>query len=423
MSDWRKILDRKELAAIHSRGEGFVLYPFGKVLHAARCPTVQRMSLNPREPKWFAPDAEAAKEYQRARLAAHARAQPLKRASCCVVLVDSDVVVTRGGTVPAVPAAPSAPQPAKAQDSDGAFWIAQGPAPEDSTVQLWTTRRTPFTTDQSPEQKAMVRALEARLRQLQCEADDRLHGTFDSDEVASRQPDAENITFYNFGARPFVGAHRSLGFERSYHAGPPPPVELPAPVRYHHSWEVVPNSSPYRHWVEGDLVASWSDMPIDLGGDLGLAAWRAMRERADLVHVRDRLSAHEYFGVQVVLAAPAERLPSIVSAVKGLVDGPLAGLQRADVLPRIVIDKLLGRRWAQPIDEASLLRLVSAEHPGPVLPRAPFNKNGLDPCDELCVAGIARLEARDGRPTVSGQVIRLAARDGATSDMKGGPRP
>lgn len=157
-------------------------------------------------------------------------------------------------------------------------------------------------------------------------------------------------------------------------------------------------------------MAEWRDVPIDLAGDLGLAAWRALRENPGSVEVRDHLTATDYFGVIVTLSAPVGGSPSVVAAVKGLVDGPLAALQRADQLPDPVVTKLLGRRWARPIDEPKLLALVSAHEPRTVLPRAPFNRNGLDPCDEFCVAGIARVAAGGSRPTFSGRVMRVAPR-------------
>ena len=103
-------------------------------------------------------------------------------------------------------------------------------------------------------------------------------------------------------------------------------------------------------------------------------------------------------------------MPSIVKAVKGLVDGPLVGLQRADHLDPDVVSRLLGRRWGRPIDESTLLSLTSAAAPRPLLPRAPFNKNGLDPCDGLCVAGTARVVATSGAAVLTGKVFRMTPR-------------
>jgi hypothetical protein len=289
-------------------------------------------------------------------------------------------------------------------------WFATGPSEHRATVELWTSRRTPFITDQSPEQKAMVAALERRVRELHCQPGDRLHGIFTSDEVRSRQPDAENITFYNFGTRPFAGARRSLGFERSYRRAPLAPTALTIPARYYHSWRVVPDDALFAEWVERGTVAEWHDVPIDLDGDLGLSTWRALRENPRRVTVHDRLCPNEQFAAIVSLAVPASRLPSVVTAMKGMVDGPLAGLQRADHLPGAVMSKLVRRRWGRAIDEQALLALTSSHEPRPVLPRAPFNANGLDPCDENCVAGIVRLLDTDADASLSGRVVRVSPR-------------
>src|SRR5205814_992775 len=89
----RKITDRQDLADIHQRGVGFVLYPFGRKLHAASCPTIPGMALNPKEPRWFAPEAVAARKYQADRLGRYPNAQPFERVRCCASLVPDDAVI------------------------------------------------------------------------------------------------------------------------------------------------------------------------------------------------------------------------------------------------------------------------------------------------------------------------------------------
>jgi hypothetical protein len=256
----------------------------------------------------------------------------------------------------------------------------------------------------------MVRELAPLVGSLRCDSHERLHGVFISDETTSKQPDAENIAFYNFGSALFTGADSVLAFERSYAEAPRPPRPLEAPAGYYHVWSVVPENAPFEHWIEGDVVATWKEVPLDLTGDLGLAAWRALREHPERVTVVSELGMSDPYGIDVTLTAPRGGEPSIVKAVKGLVDGPLAGLQRADHLEPDVVSRLLGRHWGRPIDESTLLSLASTAAPRPLLPRAPFNKNGLDPFDELCVAGIARVAATGGPAVVSGKVFRMMPR-------------
>lgn len=164
------------------------------------------------------------------------------------------------------------------------------------------------------------------------------------------------------------------------------------------------------HWEAVDEVASWRDVPIELSGDLGLSVWRAIRENPDAVQVSGQLASDDHFGVFTALSAPLAIAPGVVEAMKGLVDGTLAGLQRADQLPAAAVARLMNRRWARPIDEAALLELVSSHRPETVFPRPPFNANGLDPCDELCVAGVARVEPSSGGPALSGSVVRVTPR-------------
>jgi len=253
----------------------------------------------------------------------------------------------------------------------------------------------------------MVKEIAPLVGSLRCGTGESLHGVFISNETASKQPDAENIAFYNFGPAPFAGADSVIAFERSYGAAPEPPQPLNGPAPYYHRWSVLPEDAPFETWIEGEVVASWQDVPLDVEGDPGLAAWRALREHPERVIVDAGLSASDRYGIDVTLSTPPGRAPSIVKAVKGLVDGPLAGLQRADDLEPDIVLKLLARRWGRPIDEPTLVRLVTAIAPATLLPRAPFNRNGLDPCDELCVAGIARTTSVDAPPVLNGRVFRV----------------
>jgi hypothetical protein len=403
----RKITDRQDLADIHQRGVGFVLYPFGRKLHAASCPTIPGMALNPEEPRWFAPDAVAARKYQADRLGRYPNSQPFERVRCCASLVPDDAVIDATRTErPSVP-------PRKTTESlqngsgHGRLWTSRM---RSRSVELWTTRRTPFETDQSAQQKAMVRELAPNVASLRCDRSERLHGVFISDETSSKQPDAENIVFYNFGSAPFTAGGSVLAFERSYSQAPPPPRPLKTSAPYYHIWSVVPENAPFEHWIERDIVATWNDVPFELTGDLGLAAWRSLREHPERVTVVSRLGMSDRYGIDVTLTAPHGKEPSIVKAVKGLVDGPLAGLQRADHLAPDVVSRLLRRHWGRPIDEPTLLNLVSAAAPPQLLPRAPFNKNGLDPCDEFCVAGIGRVVATSGPALMTGKVFRVVPR-------------
>ena len=404
----RKITDGQDLSDIHEHGDGFVLYPFGRKLHSARCDTVPGMALNPKEPRWFAPDVAAAREYQADRLARYPTAQPFERVQCCGSLIPDEAVFGAcRDHPPSSPAQVAADSPSTSDSGEGCLWTGRA---ESASFELWTTRRTPFETDQSAQQKAMIRRIAPLVALLRCDSRERLHGVFVSDETASKQPDPENIASYNFGSAPFAGSGSVIAFERSYGAAPESPQALDGPARYYHRWSVVPMEAPLGHWIEGDVVARWTDVPVDLEGDLGLAAWRAMRENPERVTVEAALGASDCYGIDVTLSAPRGRTISIVKVVKGLVDGPLAGLQRTETLEPDIVLKLLARRWGHPIDEQTLLRLATANTPPTLLPRAPFNRNGLDPCDELCVAGIARTVTGDGPAVLSGRVFRVQAR-------------
>jgi hypothetical protein len=135
-----------------------------------------------------------------------------------------------------------------------------------------------------------------------------------------------------------------------------------------------------------------------------------MREHPDRIQAAGVLSAADAFGVEVTLSLPAGARRSVVKDLKPLVDGPLAGLQRADAVAPEIVAKLLGRAWGRTMDEQTLLRLISARRPEVVFPRAPLNRNGLDPCDENCVAGLVRLVTQGTVASITGSVFKVQAK-------------
>lgn len=393
---------------IHAGGRGYVFYPFGRAVHHASCAKVPAMRLNPKEPRWYAPDDLSAVAYQAKRLSDYPSAKPIQPAACCAKRIPSSVMARSGASGGATTKAHVARSNPKPDVSEGEVdWECVSTA---LCVDLWTRKRTPFTTDQSPSQKAMIRAIAPRVAALRCELRSRLQGVFTSEDRTVPQPDAENIAFYNFGDGPFAGCGDAISFERSYHKAPPAPVNPAHGHRFHHQWCVVPEDAPFQHWRRGTDVCAWKEVPIDLNGDLALNAWRAMREHPDRIKVAGVLSAADEFGVEVTMNLPAGARRSVVKDLKPLVDGPLAGLQRADAVAPEIMAKLLGRAWGRAMDEQTLLRLISARRPEVVFPRAPFNRNGLDPCDENCVAGLVRIATQGAVASITGSVFKVQAK-------------
>ena len=128
-------------------------------------------------------------------------------------------------------------------------WAFVSSAPGEPRVQLWTAWRMPFETDQSEEQRRLVALIAPHLRTLSCGPGQQLHGRFVHEDRNGRQPDAENVTFYNWrrgdGQCPFSG--RSLSFERSY--SPPPPAPVQNHLRFFTEWSVRAAGSDIGGWV------------------------------------------------------------------------------------------------------------------------------------------------------------------------------
>ena len=287
-----------------------------------------------------------------------------------------------------------------------ADWVVDGPAPDDPAVRLWTTRRLPFSSDQSESQKAMVARVMPRLARLQGGDGERLEAVFISESAAGRQPDTENITLYNFGSAGFRNAPDAVSFERCFGEPPPPPALLEGDARFHHEWSLVGAHAPPRLWSVIEPVASWDTVPLLLRGDIGIDSWLALREHPELIDVNTELDPGEHFLIVIDITVPKAVKLSAVHLLRGLVDGSVAALQRADDLDDATVKRLLRRGWARPMTAGRLTELVTANPPAPVFPRAPFNRNGLDPCDEGCVAGILRLTPGDAL-TMTGYVARV----------------
>jgi hypothetical protein len=262
----------------------------------------------------------------------------------------------------------------------------------------------------------MVRRVTAAVQALGVgTSDQRISGLFISDDNSGNQPDAENITFYYFGEAPFRSVPPTLSFERSYAAPPPAPKPLHGLARYYHRWWFESADSPWTTWSAiGDPVAEWTDVSLQVPthmDDLGLHAWLAVRDAPDRVTVRESLGKDECYGVVVRWAVPDPQDVNVAKAVKGLVDGPVAALQRADYLPHPVTERLLLRRWPLPMPRARLLSLVRAHVPTRVFNGAPFNLNGLNPYDKRCVAGRVEIgRSADTSATLRGRVVRVTLR-------------
>src|SRR5215210_2754197 len=182
---WRRITDPVELAAVHAGGVGFVFSPFNRTVHRAGCPGAGT-GASRAQPKVFAPDEQGAEAYQRARLRDH-RTQPFDVPACCAAAIGRGLVV--GADDATGPATPTPAARATASEEGAVVppdrdWALRA---SDRAVELWTTRRLPFTTDQSAAQREMVRHVARAVAALGAGADadaERLSGLFVSDDVS-----------------------------------------------------------------------------------------------------------------------------------------------------------------------------------------------------------------------------------------------
>lgn len=77
----QKIAGDEDLSAIAAAGAGFIIDPFNRRWHTARCPHVQKMTTG--EAKWFAPTPAAVAEFLQQRLAQYPTAKLILTCKTC----------------------------------------------------------------------------------------------------------------------------------------------------------------------------------------------------------------------------------------------------------------------------------------------------------------------------------------------------
>jgi hypothetical protein len=301
-----------------------------------------------------------------------------------------------------------------------AAWVLVGAAPDDPRVRLWTAKRMPFETDQTAAQRALVALVAPQIRAITVGPRDRLHGRFVSDDRTGRQPDAENVTFYNWRrgdgrGTAFAAAGGALSFERSYDPAPPCPWAPDRPLPFFTEWSARPRSSSAAAWERGqDLATFRATCPVVTGDDAGRHVWRALREQGATSSVQQGIFDEGYFGVDIRVVLPGGSTFMAAEAVKGCVDGVIASFQRFPEPLRAADEVIIRKharwpRWRQPMTPDRFKVLVTAEPENRLFDGAPFNANGLAPCDDRCVCGsvASSVDARARVPTLAGALFAV----------------
>lgn len=292
----RRIVDPAQLQSLLRDGVGYVFTPVNHTVHVAGCRRAGR-GASRSEPKFFAADDDSGLIYQERRLRDYPNAQPFRPARCCQTAIDARLCEVPTHAEPsmadepttATPARLTADRPSGKADGDPAVspegeWCLRGPGAEDAAVELWTIRRLPFTTDQTAGQKEMVGRVALAIRALPTSAPGkRVSGLFTSDDRASRQPEAENITFYNFGEEPFRGipADALLRAQLRHRAGAADTTPTAAAL-------LPPLGDRTRPRAVGDVGAGWrADRGVDrhrpppTHGNSRLRVWAPASRAAD----------------------------------------------------------------------------------------------------------------------------------------------
>jgi len=298
------------------------------------------------------------------------------------------------------------------------------PSDEDPVARLWTIKRLPFESDQNKDQKAMVTTLRPAIRSIPWSSGEVLSGVFASDDMRGRQPDAENIVYYNLhfvtGGSPFTEAPPTIWFERSFAAAPRCAAELMDEARYYHAWAALDPAAGFGCWkrIAQKPLAEWSNVPCRVvdGDSAGRHVWLAMCENMTGIAARPALSAKsKEYGIEVSARVPrAESRVIAAGAIKGCVDGSIASFQSfpPDDHSRardLILKLSRWKGWQRSVNMDELFGHVTREDETVLFPGGPFNANGLDPCDDRCVAGAMTVvvDPEVSKPQLSGELFAV----------------
>lgn len=276
----------------------------------------------------------------------------------------------------------------------GRTWSVQAGA---ELVEAWSLRRLPF--EPTGELMHLRSALKRALLSLEVPKGSLLRAVYCSTDRSL--VDLENVLFYNVGVQAFNSVARSgVVFEREF--------ELPPDTRdgQEHYWryEAVEDVK-FERVARSEPVALFeAALPEPPTESTKVAVvWQAIR--AGSISVDKPLPADDAFGLDLTLSLPVAPR-NVVSFVKPVIDGVLAGLQAYEGQELAEVSRRVGRQLHLPAEQVeALLQPLGQEAfaPGRTLwPR----RDGVqwNPPDDRLIAAAIRLE-RGATCRISGDLF------------------
>ena len=227
--------------------------------------------------------------------------------------------------------------------------------------------------------------------------------------------DAENVLFYNIGARPFAEAARSgLRFERRFDL-PPASTEVPD-ARHYYRYRAAAPEEEFRNWVRGRILVKWEAGPFHTVREMGDLAhvWRRVHEGRSMLGVEPPAAAAP-FGIAATLYTQPGSAPRLAGVVKTIFDGVVSAFHVHDGSALDEVSGRLARKLPLAREEiaARLMDRRQAVLGERVLirPRQPDSVHWY-PGDDLCVGGALITEPDEGTTgwRLSGSIFELLAR-------------
>ena len=388
-----KITSDSELRAIAATGTGFVIDPFNRRWHAARCPRVHNMTVG--EPKWFAPTPVARDAHLRQRLARYPAAKPIGACKNCGDAAGCHGA-GRGPSQPASSLAAAKLRPPVVRRVDGGF-------------EAWADEYVRNESRAASTAGALRRLIAAEIRALPTPAGRALHAGY----AGPRWPgtDVENLLFNNIDQTLalFRAAGRlGVAFEDLGRIVPAVPDDTSRRSLY--CYRLAEPGEPFAAVKAAQPICHVPEVIVPDGpARLAARIWLAVR-RARPVRGRGAQVADGDF----VLKAAVHGLDPATS-VKAIVDGTTAALQSDD--PDRVRQAMTRLSVLLGVDADELLALASGgdaplgskSRSGRESTGSLFTVDGaaqvrVTPDDDRCVAAEIVALGSDGPPRLAIEV-------------------
>jgi len=202
---------------------------------------------------------------------------------------------------------------------------------ETNSLEVWSKTRLPF------EPKGRLRKLRAEIRRCLGTLHPMPRSVLTAEYISPLREacDVENVLFYNVGTGIFSKlASAGVRFERVF--SPPPPLAVGvgrAAGQYHHyhRYGLSAGENEFTHWVLASRLAKWEKVWHSEAHFTSASVWHSIKlaARRGSVEIGQALGAPpDRLALRVIVHAPKATTINLVTVLKPIFDGSVAGFRR-----------------------------------------------------------------------------------------------